>query len=119
MSEEDKTSKEDVTLKSTKEVVVKGELTGIDLLGSDKGDREVLVPKRAEQDEDGRDLERPGMVKCNKVQGSCIACHTQGEMRCAKCEDVYCSDGCYERDWDLHRKSCRPPLPNEKTGKDA
>ena len=36
-------------------------------------------------------------------------------MRCHRCGSVYCSEGCHEKDWDLHRESCRPPLTDEGT----
>ena len=49
MSEEDKISQEGVTLELTTEAVAKGELTGIDLPGSDKGDSEKVKMARTGQ----------------------------------------------------------------------
>ena len=40
-------------------------------------------------------------------------------MKCARCEDVCCSDGCHRKDWEVHKKGCQPPLPKEKTGKEV
>ena len=80
--------------------------------------REAQVLKGTQQEHE-KEQPRPGVVNCYKVQGSCIACHAEGELRCARCADVYCSASCHKKDWELHKKGCQPPLPKEKTGKDV
>ena len=43
--------------------------------------------------------------------GSCIVCEREGKLSCVTCTEVYCSVGCHERDWDLHKGGCQPLLP--------
>ena len=75
--------------------------------------REAQVLKGTQQ-EQGKEPERPVVVRSYRTQGLCMVCHLMGGFKCNGCADVYCSDGCHEKAWELHRDSCRPsPLKEE------
>ena len=72
--------------------------------------REAQVLKGTQQEPE-KELTRLGLVRCFMVQGHCTVCYAEGELQCATCNDVYCSNECYEEDWEMHRESCQHPSP--------
>jgi len=47
-------------------------------------------------------------IRCER-EADCAVCGNEGWKRCSRCKSVhYCSAGCQQTDWPLHKKSCIP-----------
>ena len=45
----------------------------------------------------------------------CGHCGKDGQYRCSRCRDWYCSQKCQLNDWPRHKELCVPPPPLEKS----